>query len=178
MVKFGPLGTYEDEFDDEKSKSQVKRELLALKALGKELFALPVKDLEKLNLSERLYESLLKAHGMTHGALKRQISFIGGLMVHEDYDVIKQSIEKIQQQHNGEVKQFHQLEQWRDELLADDKNVMTVLRHQFEDLDIQHIRQLVRNSNKESAQNKPPKSSRILFKYLQQCQINQPENES
>lgn len=174
MVKFGPLGTYEDEFnDDDKSKSQVKRDLLALKALGKELLGLPVKDLDKLNLSERLYEALVKAHGMTHGALKRQIGFIGGLMVHEDYETIKQSIEKIRQEHNGEVKQFHQLEQWRDDLLAGDDQVMTILRNQFEDFDIQQVRQLVRNADKESLQNKPPKSSRLLFKYLQTCQISQ-----
>jgi len=32
---------------------------------------------------------------------------------------------------------------------------------------------LVRNANKETAAEKPPKSSRILFKYLQQCQAEQ-----
>jgi ribosome-associated protein len=165
-------GTYHDDLPDEKSKSQVQRELLALKSLGKELLELPVKDLDKLDLSERLYESLVKAHGMTHGALKRQIGFIGGLMVHEDYDSIQKSIEKIRQTHNGEMKEFHQLEQWRDELLAGNNEVMTVLRNHFEDLDLQHLRQLVRNANKEIAQNKPPKSARLLFKYLQQCQAN------
>lgn len=37
-MKFGSKATYEDEFgDDEKRKSQVKRELLALKELGREL---------------------------------------------------------------------------------------------------------------------------------------------
>ncbi|NOQ93745.1 MAG: DUF615 domain-containing protein, partial [Methylophaga sp.] len=33
MIKFGEEGTYKDEWEDEKSKSQVKRELLALKEL-------------------------------------------------------------------------------------------------------------------------------------------------
>ena len=168
MKKFGEEGTYEDEWADEKSKSQVKRELLALKDLGKELLKLPVKDLDKLNLSERLYEALVKAQGMTRGALKRQTGTIGGLMVHEDYDEIKLSIDKIKQQHNGEVKQFHKLEQWRDMLLAGDSDVITTLRNQFEDFDMQHVRQLVRNANKEAEQEKPPKSARILFKYLQE----------
>lgn len=165
----------DDKFADEKSKSQVKRELQALKDLGKELLILPVKDLDKLDLSERLYESLIKAQGMTHGALKRQVGFIGGLMVHEDYQDVQYKLDKIRQAHNGEVKIFHQLEQWRDELLAGNNEVMSILRNQFVDLDIQHIRQLVRNANKESAQSKPPKSSRLLFKYLQQCQSIQTE---
>lgn len=173
MIKFGEEGTYKDEWEDEKSKSQVKRELLALKELGKELLKLPTKDLDKLNLSERLYEALLKAQGMQKGALKRQIATVGGLMVHENYDEIKESVDKIRQEHNGQIKQFHQLEQWRDELLAGDNDVMTVLRNEFESFDMQHVRQLVRNANKEAAAEKPPKSSRILFKYLQQCQSEQ-----
>jgi len=173
MKKFGEQGTYEDEWEDEKSKSQVKRELLALKELGKELLKLPIKDLDKLNLSERLYEALVKAQGMQKGALKRQIGTVGGLMVHEDYEEIKQSLDKIRQEHNGQVKQFHQLEQWRDELLAGDNEVMTVLRNQFDAFDMQHVRQLVRNANKEAAAEKPPKSSRVLFKYLQQCEAEQ-----
>jgi len=168
MKKFGDEGSYEDEWEFEKSKSQIKRELLALKELGKELLKLPIKDLDKLNLSERLYEALVKAQGMTKGALKRQTGTIGGLMVHEDYDEIKLSIDKIRQQHNGEIKQFHQFELWRDQLLAGDNEVMTTLRNRFEAFDIQHVRQLVRNANKEVEQEKPPKSARVLFKYLQE----------
>lgn len=170
MKKFGEEGSYEDEWEDEKSKSQVKRELLALKDLGKELLKLPIKDLDKLNLSERLYEALVKAEGMVKGALKRQIGTIGKLMIYEDYDSIKQSVDKIRQEHNGNVKQFHQLEQWRDQLLSGDNEVMTVLRSQFETFDMQHVRQLVRNATKEEVQSKPAKSARLLFKYLQQCQ--------
>ena len=64
-------GESEDEFEDEKSKSQIKRELLELKALGRTLISLPVKDLDKLVLPERLYESVVKAQSMSHGALKR-----------------------------------------------------------------------------------------------------------
>jgi len=173
MKKFGEEGTYEDEWEDEKSKSEIKRELLALKELGKELLKLPVKDLDKLNLSERLYEALLKAQDMQKGALKRQTATIGGLIIHEDHDAIKESIEKIRQEHNGQIKQFHQLEQWRDELLAGDNEIMSLLRNQFENFDMQHVRQLVRNANKEATAEKPPKSARILFKYLQQCDAEQ-----
>lgn len=164
---------YGDEDYEEKSKSQIKRELLSLKELGRELVELPTKDLNKLGLSEDLLYAILKAKPLTHGALKRQIGFIGGLIVHEDYETIQANLEKLRQTHNGEVKQFHQLEQWRDQLLAGDDTVMSVLRNQFDDFDIQHVRQLVRNATKEASQNKPPKSARVLFKYLQQCQSEQ-----
>lgn len=159
--------------DDEfKSKSEVKRELLELKDLGKELIALPVKDLNKLDLTERLMDAVLKAQPMTHGALKREIGRVGKIMVDEDYEQIQTNLKKIKQAHNGEVKQFHLLEQWRDELIAGDKEVMNVLVGTFTDLDIQYLRQLIRNAQKETKQEKTPKSARLLFKYLQEQQAN------
>jgi ribosome-associated protein len=156
--------------DDFKSKSEIKRELLELKELGRELIALPVKDLKKLDLTERLMDAVLKAQPMTHGALKREIGRVGKIMVDEDYEQIQENLKKIKQAHNGEVKQFHQLELWRDELLAGDKEVMNVLVSTFEGLDIQYVRQLIRNAQKEAKQEKTPKSARLLFKYLQEQQ--------
>jgi len=159
----------EDEF---KSKSEIKRELLDLKDLGKELIALPVKDLNKLNLTERLMDAVLKAQPMTHGALKREIGRVGKIMVDEEYEQIQENLKKIKQAHNGEVKQFHQLELWRDELIAGDKEVMNVLVSTFEGLDIQYVRQLIRNAQKEAKQEKTLKSARLLFKYLQEQQAH------
>lgn len=159
-----------EELEQEKSKSQVKRELSELKDLGRELMSLPVKDLSKLGLDESLFEAIVKAQNMSHGALKRQTGFIGGLIAKLDSEQIQLNLAKLKQLHHGEVKQFHQLEQWRDELLAGNNDIMTVLHNQFSDFDSQYVRQLVRNAVKESSQNKAPKSSRLLFKYLQQCQ--------
>ncbi len=158
------------EFEEEKSKSQIKRELQVLKDLGRELIALPIKDLDKIALSEKLLDAVIAAKAMSHGALKRQVGFIGNIIANDDYDVIQEGLTKLKQIHHGEVKQFHQLEQWRDELLQGDDEVMTILHQQFEDFDGQHVRQLVRNAKKEAATEKPPKSSRLLFKYLQECQ--------
>jgi ribosome-associated protein len=157
------------EFEEEKSKSQIKRELQALKDLGRELIALPIKDLERIELSEKLLDAVIAAKTMSHGALKRQVGFIGNIIANDDYDVIEQGLSKLKQVHHGEVKQFHQLEQWRDELLQGNDEVMTILHQQFEDFDGQHVRQLVRNAKKETEKDKPPKSARLLFKYLQEC---------
>jgi len=165
-------GESEDEFEDEKSKSQIKRELLELKALGRTLISLPVKDLDKLVLPERLYESVVKAQSMSHGALKRETGFIGRLIADEDHETIAANVAKLRQVHQGEVKQFHELEQWRDLLLAGDNDVMTMLHQQFESFDGQYVRQLVRNAAKEAKLEKSPKSARLLFKYLQTCQAD------
>lgn len=164
---------YDEDWEDIKSKSQVKRELAELKELGRSLIALPLKDLNKLDLPEHLLEAVVKAQSMTKGALKRQVGFIGSLIAKEDYEAIQQQFDKLQQPHRGEVKQFHQLEQWRDQLIAGDNSVLDALINQFDDFDIQYVRQLIRNAHKEAKQAKPPKSARQLFQYLQQCQQDQ-----
>jgi len=170
MIEFGKEVT-DDEWDDDfQSKTQVKQALNDLKELGRELIALPNVDLDKLKLPEDVYDNVLKAKKMTHGALKRQVGFLGAIIANSEYETIQENLAKLRQVHNGKVKQFHKLEQWRDELLADNKDVMNVLVAMFADLDIQYVRQLVRNAQKETKQNKPPKSARLLFKYLQEHQ--------
>ncbi|WP_273150695.1 ribosome biogenesis factor YjgA [Methylophaga thiooxydans] len=161
---------WSEEWDLEKSKSQVKRELDALKDLGKELMDLSVKDLEKLSLSEDLLYAITKAQSMSKGALKRQVGFIGGILAREDHVDIKRNVDLLKLPHQGQVKQFHQLEQWRDRLLAGDNAVYGELIAEFEDFDVQHVRQLVRNADREAKQNKPPKAARQLFQYLQSQQ--------
>lgn len=170
MVEYGKQ-VNDEEWDEEfKSKTQVKQALNELKELGRSLIELPIADLDKLKLPEDVYENVLKAKKMTHGALKRQVGFLGGIIANSDYETIQENLRKLRQAHNGKVKQFHQVEQWRDELIADNKEIMNVLVATFNDLDIQYLRQLVRNAQKEAKQNKPPKSARLLFKYLQEQQ--------
>lgn len=173
MSEFDEYAGYADEFGDEKSKSQVKRELQELKDLGRTLVELTSRDLNKLNLDEDLHEAVVAAQSMSKGALKRQIGFIGGLIANMDYASIQQDLENLRQPHQGQVKQFHQLEQWRDQLLAGDTNTLNELIAEFAEFDIQYVRQLIRNASREQQQNKPPKSARLLFQYLQQCQRDQ-----
>ena len=51
-------------------------------------------------------------------------------------------------------------------MLAEGNEALTELFEECPDADRQHIRQLVRNAQKESQAGKPPKSSRLLYQYL------------
>lgn len=150
------------------SKSQIKRELDALKDLGRELIALSTDELVKLPLEERLYEAVVNAQSLSKGALKRQTGYIGKLIADTDHDAIRVALAEMRQPHLQATHHFHQVESWRDRLLADDDTVMTELREEFAALDSQHLRQLVRNAQKEAKADQPPKSARLLYKYLQQ----------
>ncbi len=149
-----------------KSKSQIKRDLLELQALGKQLVELPDKQLFLIPISDKLRDALIAAKSFRHGALKRQLKYIGSLMPNEDAPLIIQALDKLQQPHKKEVKVFHQIEEWRDKLLEGDENILNELVSKFENFERQYVNQLIRNAKKEQAMNKPPKSSRLIFKYL------------
>lgn len=152
------------------SKSQVKREMQALRDLGKELVDLPMVSLNKFDISESLRDSIILAHSLKREALRRQLQHIGKLLREEDDVAIQQLLSQISQPQRDEVKAFHEIEQWRDKLLDGDDDVITQLLSRFQDADRHHLRQLVRNARKERQQEKSPKSARLLFQYLKDLQ--------
>jgi ribosome-associated protein len=152
--------------EGEKSKTQIKREVLELKDLGKQLSELPEKALRQLPLSESFLDAVLDARRFSRGALQRQLRYIAGLVPKEDVDAIRRALDVLRQPHLRQVREFQRLEQWRDRLLADDETLLNELAQRFPHADRQHLRQLARNAQRERDQNKPPKSARLLFQYL------------
>ena len=156
----------QDVEEQPKSKSQIKRELRELQALGKQLVELPQKQLVDIPVSDKLRDAVVDAKILRHGAIRRQLQYIGKLMVKEDEASIRSALYKLQQPNRDEVNAFREVEQWRDQLLRDDYDLLDELTNRFTNFDRQHIRQLIRNAKKEQELNKPPKSARLLFKYL------------
>lgn len=153
-----------------KSKSQVKREMRALRDLGKELVDLPAAELAKFEFSETLLDAILLAQNLKREALRRQLQHVGKLLRDEDEAAVRQMMVQISQPQRDAVKAFHEIEQWRDRLLEGDDEVINSLISQYPDTDRQHLRQLVRNARKERKMEKPPRYSRLLFQYLKNLQ--------
>jgi len=154
--------------EQEKSKSQIKREMHELQALGKQLVGLPHKQLVNIPISDKLRQAVIAAKTLKLGAIRRQLQYIGKLMPKE----IRTALNELQQPHIEEVDAFHEVERWRDQLLRDDYDLLDELVNRFVNVDRQHVRQLIRNARKEQKQNKPPKSAKLLFKYLTEVQSN------
>ena len=71
------------------SKSQRKREMHALQALGKTLVELPQEQLGRLDLPETLRDAIMQARSITkRGALRRQLQYVGRVMRDVDADHI------------------------------------------------------------------------------------------
>lgn len=154
---------------DVKSKSQVKREMLGLQSLGEQLVELGPDRLKRIEMPQDLRDAVLFARKLKRGeALRRQLQYIGALMRDADPEPIQKALDEIGRGQRAEAQLFRKLEQWRDDLLEGNDQIQEVIITHFPDADRQRLRQLVLNARREKEENKPPKSSRALFRYLRE----------
>jgi len=162
---------------EKKSRAQLKRDRQELRDLGVELVALSAEQLRAIPLSERTVEAVLAAQGMTRIALKRQIGHIPALLVEENLVAVRAALAGELQPHADEVEALHKAENWRDRLLASNDS-LTEFIDRYPGSDPTRIRQLVRNAKKERKLEKPPKSARLLFRYVRELlsEVLEPES--
>lgn len=158
-----------DDFSEEKSKSQVKRDLHALVDLGERLTTFKPDLIARLPLTDALRRALADAPKHTANiARKRHIHFIGKLMRDQDVDAILVLIDQLDASTRQYNERFHNLERWRDRLLAGTDAVLDSFVADYPEADRQHLRQLIRQGQHEAAQNKPPAAVRKIFKYIRE----------
>ena len=151
------------------SKSQKKRDSRELQDLGAELAKLSDAQLDGLALPSELKEALCAAKTIKqHGALKRQLKFIGGLMRGLNVDPIREQLAGMKLQSGSAVRQHHRVERWRDRLIAEGDSALSVLMSEVSDIDRQKVRQLIRNARHECNRGKPPRAARGLYRYLKE----------
>lgn len=156
------------------SKTRLKAEADAQQALGVRLTELPKDKLLKLNLPEELLTAILETKKITaNGAIRRHRQYLGRLMREIDTAPIAEQLARWDGKHTAENAYFHGLERWRDRLI-NDVNALSEFITLHPSTDSQQLRTLIRNAQKEHAANKPPKSSREIFKVLRE--ITNPEH--
>jgi ribosome-associated protein len=150
------------------SKTEMKTEMTALQKLGEKLIPLDKKQLATLKLPERLFDAILAAKKITaNGATARQKQFIGKLMRDVDPEPINELLNKLAGLSDRHSAWLHRLERLRASMLTDAKVVENFVT-EHPDVDIQQLRQLVRNALKERELQKPAKAFRELFKLIKQ----------
>ncbi|MCV9879750.1 ribosome biogenesis factor YjgA [Brenneria izbisi] len=160
-----------NEDDDEiiwVSKSEIKRDAEALKALGAELVELGKNALEKIPLDDDLRAAIELAQRIKKEGRRRQLQLIGKLLRARDPDPIQAALDKLKNRHNQQVVLFHKLELLRDRLVTEGDDAIPDILALYPHADRQQLRSLVRNAQKEQAANKPPKSTRQIFQYLRE----------
>lgn len=138
---------------DRPSKSQVKRDMLALHDLGKQLVDLAPSQLRQLPLAEKLYDALLLAQRTTsREGRRRQIHYVGKLMRNADAETIRTQLDIWENGSREQTREMHRLESLRDLLLRDDDS-LTDLLQKYPNADVQHLRALIRAGRKEAQAN-------------------------
>lgn len=169
---------YEYEYDDDgnivyyavrPNKTQIKKDIALLNALGEEISNLPSAQISSLNLPEKLETAIREVAKMPHkSARKRQLKFIAQQFhkMESDVEPIFEKVAKFKNKSSHAVREHHLIEKWRDRLLREGQGALTELLDDYPHADSQHLRQLMRNAQKEFAAGKPPKSSRLIYREL------------
>ncbi|SBS30005.1 hypothetical protein MSP8887_02797 [Marinomonas spartinae] len=161
-----------DQFNEDdipKSKTQIKREMEALQEVGKKLLALSKSQQKKVVMSETLRDALAEADRIKQReAMRRHLQYIGKVMRTEDHEAIAKQVAMFDTTSAAYNKLFHQLEIKRDELIGE--NSKEVLSQYLEDHpgleDIQLLRQLIRQSQKEVSEGGNTTNRKKLFRFI------------
>ena len=140
------------------TKSALKRQMTALQKMGEILVELPEAQLKKIPLENPLLDAIITARSLkSHEARRRQLQYIGKLMRNIDAEPIQTALEKVQNKNQQSKAQFHQIERWRDRLIAEGDMALQKFLEQYPEADRQRLRQLMRNAQETE-----------LFRYLRE----------
>lgn len=163
-----------EEYDDEveyyavrPNKTQIKKEIGALFALGEVMAKLSAENLSSLELPDNIHKAVCEVADMPQtGARKRSLKYIAAQLHKMDVTPIQEKLARIQNKSAHAVREHHIIERWRDRLIAEGNDALTELVDEYPDADLQQIRHLLRNIKKETVANQAPKSSRLLYRHL------------
>lgn len=162
-----PNDSIDNDTDEPKSKSQLKREMQELQDIGVRLTHLTETVLHTLPLEPQLLDCVLESKHITEkSGKKRHLQFIGKLMRHADSEAIRDALEKMDESKKTAARQLHTIERWRDRLLNDGAEALSAFFVEYPQADRQQIRNILRAAKKEIEQKKSPTNTRKLFKAL------------
>lgn len=163
----------DEEFENElPSKAHKKREMQELREIGEKLVQLTDEQLKPISQPE-IIKAIQDYRRINKGnPKKRQLQYIAKLLRKTGIEDIRNLIDRYDASSRAHVRQFHQLETWREQLLVNDFSAVDDIAHEFPDLDRQHLKQLTRKAiqERDTQEDKEipgaPIHFRRLFKYL------------
>ena len=126
------------------SKSARKREHAAVQKLVREIAGLSSRQRAALPLDDDVRDAIDTASRLKRQAFERQVRHASGLLARTDWQGVADALERLARPHHEDVRRFHQLEQWRDRLLAGEARVFDELVEKFGEYDRAELSRLVR----------------------------------
>lgn len=163
--------TYTDDPDHDygPTRTQQRRDALAVLALASQLAELPPAKLARADLPEDVLREIENLRRITsHIARKRQLGFLAKMMRRHDdeaFDAARAMLGENREQQRKETAVMHRMEALRERLLDND-DALQALIDQYPTIDRQHLRSLIRQARIERDANKPPRAYREIFQLL------------
>jgi ribosome-associated protein len=173
--------TYTDdpEHDYGPTRTQQRRDALAVLAFATQLSELPPTKLARAGLPDDVLREIDNLRRITsHIARKRQLGFLAKVMRRHDdeaFEAAKALLGENRDQQRKETAAMHRLEAMRDKLLEND-DALQELIDQHPGIDRQHLRSLIRQARVERDGNKSPRAYRELFQILKQVSASPDED--
>lgn len=151
------------------SKTRRKKDCDAMQEIGERMIALNSDELSQIDMDDELRRAIEEAQRIkSHGALKRQKQYIGKIMRSMDSDSLEQQLDRLLHRHDLHNAEFKRMEKWRESMLENGDSAINEFIEQYPLADRHHLRQLVRNADREKKANKPPSAYRQIFKYIRE----------
>ena len=148
---------------DAMSRTDEKRESLALQKLGEDLLTLRADFMARLELSEKLKDAVIEAKRITNfEGKRRQMQFIGKQMRLLEPQVVQAIKTVLHEQLSGsasDIAALHQAQTWRDRLIAED-GAFGEWVEKFPQTDTQQLRALIRQARKDAKPELPGQAIR------------------
>jgi ribosome-associated protein len=133
------------------SKTQLKKAMHELQALGEALLHVPEARLQAVAMPQALRDALQELRRTrSHEGRRRQLQYVGKLMRGVDAQPLREVAAAAQLAPARETLALHEAERWRDRLLASDE-AMTAWTAAHPQSDTQALRALIRNARREAA---------------------------
>ncbi len=148
------------------SKTQRKKAVHLLQALGEELVELNDDQLAAIELPEALRDAVMAARRITKfEAKRRQLQYIGKLMRRVEVEPIRAALDSMLAGSRRQIAAHKRVEAWRERLLAG-PGALDELLAEYPAADARRLSELVHGALRERAAGSPPRSYRELYHAL------------
>ncbi len=154
--------------DDFKSKTALKNEAKDIHAFGRILVGLTDKQISQIELPKNVHEAIKELKKLKkNSAQKRQSLYLAKLLRAIDLSEAQRFVHHLKFESQTEIKKFHKAEDWRDKLVADMSN-LTDFVNLSPRIDVQKLRKLILNSQREIKKGSSKKFQKELFKFIKE----------
>ncbi len=163
----------EDDDTGRPSKSQRKREADAILDFARTLGEISESELAQINLPEDIATAVKHLRDITaRSAGKRQLHFVAKLLrkQQEQLPIWQAACEQARLPSQQETRAFHDVERWRSRLLDPNQDnrqqALTEFKERQPSVDIQQLRQMIRNYDQQRSDDGKKRLSREIFRWL------------